>query len=174
MYESKKTPGKKFGSSFVGKRYDDNTQGDSNSDPKESKAPIGMAKPAAGAADKETSRTNDQGEAKFSAAHAEAEPNNVKASPEGVDAGAVAAEHGPASHVTIHHDHKGGKHMVVSRHPSGHMHTSEHGSAPDAHKAAAQLGGEANTENEGSAANEEQMGGGDMFGNDGFKVPHLG
>jgi hypothetical protein len=175
MYESKKTPGKKFGSSFVGKRYDDNTKGDSSSEPvKESKAPIGMTKPAAGSADKEESRTDAMGGTKKTAYPGVEEVDNTadtKAEPEGVDAQSVVAENGPASRVTIHHNHAGGQHTVVSQH-GNFQHTSQHASAQDAHKHAAVLGGEANEENTGKAPNED-AGDGDMFGNDGFSTPRL-
>ena len=57
------------------------------------------------------------------------------------DGAAVAAEHGPAQHVEIEHDHEGGMHSVHSRHPDGHEHHSEHASAGEAHEHAKELAG---------------------------------
>jgi hypothetical protein len=155
MYTTKS--GQKFGSAMVGKKKD--AMGSENK-----AMPFGESK--------EEPRTNVMGEAKHSSKEAVAPDNDVKANPEGVDAGAVAAEHGPAEHVHIHHNHAANKHHVISHHPDGHMHMSDHDSAPDAHKAAAQLGGEANTENSNAAPNAD-AGKGDMFGGDGFSMPSL-
>jgi len=155
MYTTKS--GQKFGSAMVGKKKD--AMGSENK-----AMPFGESK--------ETPRTNPMGEAKKSANEATAPDNDVKANPEGVDAGAVAAEHGPAEHIHVHHDHAANKHHVISHHKDGHMHTSDHASAPDAHAAAAQLGGEANTENSNAAPNAD-TGDGNLFGNDGFSTPKL-
>jgi hypothetical protein len=146
--------GKKFGSAYVAKKKDAMHS-----------MPMGESK--------EESRTNPSGEALFSKAEASAPDNDVKTNPESVDPSAVASEHGPASSVTVHHDHKNNKHHVVSRHPDNHMHTSDHASAAEAHNAGAQLAGEANTENDNKPANAEQQSGGDLYGNDGFKMPKL-
>jgi hypothetical protein len=174
MYTTK--TGQKFGSSFVGKKKDALHSADENAPhlgPKSTDMPSGS--PSNSAA-KEPSRTNPAGEAKFSAANAAVPDNDVKAEPEGVDAGAVAAEHGPAASVTTHHDHKAGKHMVVSHHPDGHMHSSQHKSHADAHAAAKQLSGPANEENTDKDPNAD-AGQGNMFGggeSDGFNMPSLG
>ena len=160
--------GKSYGSAYVAKKKDAMHAGSES--PVSSKMSPLAPSPKADAAEP---RTNSMGEAKFSAANANAPDNNVLGSPDNFDAGAVAAEHGPASTVTVHHDHAAKKHHVVSRHPDGHMHTSDHASAADAHDHAAQLGGEANTENNDKAPNEDQSGDSAMFGNDGFKTPHL-
>ena|ERR1700692_672189 len=160
MFTSKE--GKKYGSAYVAKKKDAmHGDGDKPASVKTPAAPV------------KESKMNSTGETNKMSSNPGPEAENTadtKANPEGVDAGAVAAEHGPASHVTVHHSKD--NHVVVSRHPDGHMHTSEHASAPDAHKAGAQLAGEANTENSDSAANEEQLGGDDLFGDD-FKTPHL-
>lgn len=52
----------------------------------------------------------------------------------------VVAKHGPAHKVEMEHDHAGGKHRVKSHHKGGH-HTSEHGSADEAHMHAAKAAG---------------------------------
>src|ERR1700687_2988609 len=143
MYSSK--DGKKFVSAFVAKRRDaEHEKGMPTEEPNKPSEP------------KEEPRTAQSGMAKKPSAYPGHEVENTadtKAEPEGVDAGAVAAEHGPANSVTIHHDHKGGSHHVVRRHADGHMHKGDFGSAPDAHKAAAQLSGEQHTENDSKPAN---------------------
>jgi hypothetical protein len=58
---------------------------------------------------------------------------------ESQDPAAVAAEHGPATQVLIKHE--GEKHTVKSKHEDGHQHTSDHGSAVEAHQAASSLAG---------------------------------
>jgi hypothetical protein len=164
MFQSK--DGKKFGSGFVAKRRDSehdklskDVMGSSN---KDSSMPMGESK--------EESRTNPQGEAKFSSKEATAPDNDVLANPEGVDAGAVAAEHQPATSVTTHHSKD--KHVVVSRHPDGHMHMSQHKSHADAHAAAAQLSGPGQDENTNKPANEDSYGDGAPE-KDGFLMPRL-
>src|ERR1035438_1036693 len=92
--------GQKFGSAYVAKKKDAMHAGDES--PTSSKMSPMTPSPKA---DNEMSRTNTMGEAKFSAANANAPDNNVLGSPDNFDAGAVAAEHGPASTVTVHHDH---------------------------------------------------------------------
>lgn len=57
------------------------------------------------------------------------------------DGTAMAAEHGPATQLDIQHDHEGGRHTVHAEHPDGHSHDSEHGSADEAHKYAADCAG---------------------------------
>src|ERR1035437_1250244 len=163
MYTTKS--GQKFGSAMVGKKKD--AMGAENKEPVQST-------PDKGEVPKEEPRTNPMGEAKFSAKEAEAPDNDVLANPEGVDAGAVAAEHGPASSVTIHHDHQGGKHVVVSRHPDSHMNMSQHGSHEEAHAAAKQLSGVGHDENTDKSPNVDADGDDDskMFG-DSFKTPRL-
>ena len=161
--------GKSYGSSFVAKRKD-KEHGEAES-PKSSA--MGTSKPNP-MEPKEEPRTDETGEAKFSAKEATAPDNDVLANPEGVDAGAVAAEHGPASSVTIHHDHQGGKHVVVSRHPDSHMNMSQHGSHEEAHAAAKQLSGVGHDENTDKSPNVDADGDDDskMFG-DSFKTPRL-
>jgi hypothetical protein len=166
MFQSK--DGRKYGSAYVAKKKD------AMMGPKDTTMPASAKKPSE---PKEEPRTDSMGETNKTAYPGVEEVDNTadtKANPEGVDAGAVAAEHGPAEHVHIHHNHSAGKHHVVSHHSDGHMHTSDHASAPDAHAAAAQLGGEANTENNDKSANEDQSGDShmDMF-KDNFPMPRL-
>lgn len=57
------------------------------------------------------------------------------------DGGAMAAEHGPATEISMQHDHENGRHTVHAVHSDGHQHESEHASAGEAHKFAADLAG---------------------------------
>jgi hypothetical protein len=163
MFPSKN--GKSYGSAYVAKKKDA-MHGEGN------KAVSEPSKPTAPQAPTKTAPTGEANKMSSYPDPAADNTANTKASPEGVDAGAVAAQHGPASSVTLHHGID--NHVVVSRHPkTGHMHMSQHKSHADAHEAAKQLAGEQHTENENTAPNAEQTSGGDMFGNDGFKTPHL-
>jgi hypothetical protein len=156
--------GKSYGSKFVARRHDA-----AHSEPENQTQSTGAPKMTS--VPKEESRTNPQGEAKFSAKEATAPDNNVENNPEGVDASQVASEHGPAVSVSTHHDHKNNKHKVISHHPDGHVHVSDHQSQQDAHNAAGKLGG---TDSQNAGAPEgDQTGDGDMFGQDGFSTPKL-
>ena len=172
MYQTKS--GKKFGSSMVGKKYDSMHPEDSKENqatgPKDSTMGSTSKKPME---PKEEPRTNPMGEAKFSAKEATAPDNDVLGNPEDVDAGSVAAMHGPAASVTTHHSPD--KHVVISRHPDGHMNLSQHKSHAEAHEAAKQLSGVGHDENTDKSANED-AGQGDMYGekeSDGFSMPRL-
>jgi hypothetical protein len=57
------------------------------------------------------------------------------------DGAAMAAEHGPAAELHIQHDHEAGRHSVHAKHPDGHEHDTEHASADEAHKYAADCAG---------------------------------
>lgn len=57
------------------------------------------------------------------------------------DGAQLAAEHGPATELNIQHDHENGVHHVHARHPDGHEHDSDHPSADEAHKFAADCAG---------------------------------
>jgi hypothetical protein len=154
MFKSK--DGKSFGSAYVAKKRDAmHGEGDKTTNAPES--PM---------ASKEESRTNNEGEALFSKSEANAPDNNVKSNPENVDPHSVVAEHGPASDVHIHSDMKANEHHVMSHHKSGHVHHSKHGSAQDAHKAAAELA-EAGDQPSG---NPEE---GNAPESDGFTMPRL-
>jgi hypothetical protein len=156
--------GKAFGSRFAQRRHD-SEHAEPENQTQNTDAPKAAAVP------KEEPRTNPKGEAKFSAKEATAPDNNVQANPEGVDASQVASEHGKAVTVSTHHDHKNNKHKVISHHPDGYVHVSDHQSQQDAHTAAGKLGG---TDSQNAGAPEgDQTGDGDMFGQDGFSTPKL-
>lgn len=55
------------------------------------------------------------------------------------DGTAMAQEHGPAVETVVNHE--GGAHSVHATHPDGHTHESQHGSAEEAHKFAADCAG---------------------------------
>lgn len=117
MFQSKS--GKKFGSAYVGKRHD-------------------MEHDKANQVMQDTSAHEKAETPEFE----RGEQEGQKEAPEqNEQPSQVVSEHGPATHVTVHHDHKNNKHHVVSHHSSGYMHTSDHGSAQEAHDAASVLGG---------------------------------
>ena len=57
------------------------------------------------------------------------------------DGAAMAQQHGPAVQIDIQHDHEGGQHNVHAMHADGHEHETQHGSAAEAHKYAADCAG---------------------------------
>jgi hypothetical protein len=134
--------GKSFGSKFVAKRRDDEHA-------KMGKDVMGATSPA----ENKPAPATEQ------------EPAEQEQKPMQEDPKQVAMEHGPATDVTIHHDHKSGKHHVVSHHADGHMHMSDHASAKEAHDAATQLSGGDQQPAEASAAPAEAS--------DGFQMPRL-
>jgi hypothetical protein len=71
----------------------------------------------------------------------EGEPEYGAEPTEGSDGAALAQEHGPAAQIDIAHDHAAGTHTVHVMHPDGHSHESQHGSAGEAHKFAADCAG---------------------------------
>ena len=109
MFSSK--DGKKFGSAFVAKRRD------SEHDK--------MAQDIMG---------GDKHEAAETPEFEKGEQEGMNEAPE-----QVAKEHGPATTIHVSHDHKKNKHHVVSTHADGHVHTSDHATAGEAHNAASAL-----------------------------------
>lgn len=158
MFESKKSPGKKFGSIFAQKHYDENHTEDGI----HSESPEHEAKetPEFEAGEQEEMK-EEQGEEQH----------------EGEEHPAVA-EHGKAHKIIIHHDEKAGRHTVTSHHKDGHVHTNVHEHAHKAHEEARQL---ASVPSAGKEGNEEEKG----FGHsdkgqqgapseeDGFAMPNL-
>lgn len=117
MFQSK--DGKKFGSSYVAKRRD------SEHDK--------MAQSVLG--------DNHEHEAAETPEFEKGEQEGAKESPEQEKPEQVVAKHGPANTVHVTHDRKAKKHHVVSTHADGHVHTSDHATADEAHKAAGALSG---------------------------------
>lgn len=142
MFQAKN--GKKFGSAFAGKNYDEKHVGGEESPAHEAKeSPV------------------------FEAGEQEGAKEGVGEKQEPAQ---VVAEHGNATSVHVHHDHKNNKHHVVSHHADGHMHTSDHATADEAQNHASQLGApqEAAPKNEGAAGQENSP------ESDGFAMPSLG
>ena len=174
MFESKKTPGKKFGSVFQQKHYDENHSEDgmhSESPEHEAKeTPEFEAGEQEGAHEAVVANEGDEHNGEMNEADGKEEHEGEQHP--------VVAEHGPAHKVVIHHDEKSGRHTVTSHHKDGHMHTNVHENAADAHKEASDLAGVPPAGKEG---NEEKIG----FGHkpqgqqgapseeDGFAMPNL-
>jgi len=137
MYKAK--DGKKFGSGFAGKRYDENHSsdgmhkmgGEEKESPdvsEETKEPRTQNEQETPEEDNAESRTDENGENKDSDADGQGEAEQV------------VAEHGPAHHVHISH-HEGGKSHVMSHHSTGFTHISEHESPEEAHETGRKLAG---------------------------------
>jgi len=116
MYTSK--TGKKFGSSMVGKKYDEMHSED------------GMHKLGEEHEAKETPE--------FEAGEQEGaeEPTEHEG-----EQHPVVTEHGPAHKIIVHHDEASGRHTVTSHHKDGHMHTEMHEDGHKAHHAGKRLAG---------------------------------
>jgi hypothetical protein len=156
-FESKKTPGKKFGSIFQQKHYDENH----SEDGMHSESPEHEAR--------ETPEF-EAGEQEGAVEH-KAEEHEGEEHPE-------VSEHGSAHKVVISHDEKTGRHTVTSHHKDGHVHTSVHEHAHKAHDEARQL---ASVPPAGKEEGEEHMGAmkdhkgqeGAPSEEDGFSMPNL-
>jgi hypothetical protein len=136
MFQAKN--GKKFGSAFAGKNYDE-------------KHVSGDESPA------HEAKESPEFEAGEQEGKGEQEPTQV------------IAEHGNATSVHVHHDHKNNKHHVVSHHADGHMHTSDHATADEAQQHASQLGAQEAAPKNADAAGQENS-----PESDGFAMPSLG
>lgn len=148
MFESKRTPGKKFGSAMVGKRYDA-----AGEEPK-AESVQAMGKP---------DMNKNSGAPKGGNAVDQAVDNT-----EMPDLKQVAAEHGPAHTVHIKHDHAANKHHTTSHHDDGHVNESDHQTAEEAHEAGGNL---ANVDMKKSDEAGEQQGAASE--SDGFEMPDL-
>jgi len=127
MYESKKTPGKKFGSAMVGKRYDEAHSEDGMHQ-------LGEQSPEHEAKETPEFEAGEQEGAVESKAENEGEEQHGEEHP-------AVADHGPAHKVVISHDEKAGRHTVTSHHKDGHMHTEMHEDGHKAHEAGRKLAG---------------------------------
>jgi hypothetical protein len=166
MYQSTKTPGKKFGSIFAGKKYDqDHTEDGMHSE--------GMSKESP---EHESKESPD-----FEAGEQEGAQESEGKERDGSDfeTHPVTAEHGKAHKVTIHHDHEAGRHTVMSHHPDGHVHTNVHEHAHKAHDEARQLaavppaGKEENDEKDSKWGTPGKAQQSPDSENDGFAMPEL-
>jgi hypothetical protein len=173
MYTSK--TGKKFGSSFAGKHYDENHSED------------GMHSEAPEHEKSETPEfeAGEQEGAKEGVEMNEGKEHNGETNERVGDEGdeqhethPVVAEHGPATKVVIHHDEKSGRHTVTSHHADGHVHMNVHEHAHKAHSEARELanvppaGKEENEEKDGFNHKEQGQQGAPSE-SDGFAMPNL-
>jgi hypothetical protein len=145
MYESKKVPGKKFGSIMAGRHFDENHTEDGIH------AETGAETPEHEAAETPEFEAGEQEGKKEKEAEGEVHP--------------VVAEHGKAHKTVVSHDHEAGRHTVTSHHKDGHVHTNVHEQAHKAHDEARRLAGvEEETPEKHTAPAEE----------DNFQMPELG
>jgi hypothetical protein len=136
MYESKRTPGKKFGSIFAGKKYDeDHTEDGMHTEGKETEH---EEEPKITSERDQFNGDKKQGEEQLT------DPDETKEP--GEETHPVVEAHGPAHKVTVQHDHKAGRHTTTSHHPDGHMNTSTHEAAAEAHEEARKLAGAPKTD----------------------------
>ena len=118
MFKSK--AGKSFGSAYVAKRHDDEAD-------KKAQSVLGGDSAAHEAAETPEFEKGEQ--------------EGAKEAPEQEKPEQVVAKHCPANSVHVTHDRKAKKHHVVRTHADGHVHTSDHATADEAHKAAGALSG---------------------------------
>jgi hypothetical protein len=160
MYESKKSPGKRFGSIFAGRKYDEaHTEDGLHSESpehEEKETPEFEAGEHEGAVEKEHESEEHEGEEH-----------------------PIVAEHGKAHKIMIHHDHEAGRHTVTSHHKDGHTNTTVHEHAHKAHDEARQLaavppaGKEENEEKQSPWGEKGKGQQGAPSEEDGFEMPNL-
>lgn len=149
MFKAK--DGKRFGSIFAGRKYDENHSEDGVH------SEGGKPSPEHEAAETPEFEAGEQ----EGAVEHEAEQHEGEEHP-------VVAEHGPAHKVVISHDEKSGRHVVTSHHSDGHVHSAVHKTKHDAHKEAQKLA--AAEEMEQKPKTEEHSEAGES---DGFQMPGL-
>lgn len=125
MYQAK--DGKKFGSRFAGRRYDEAHAG------------------AAAEHEKKESPEFEAGEQE-----GKVEAQNQEQHP-------VVAQHGRAHTVHVKHNHAANKHSVQSLHEDGHVNNSEHQDVDSAHNEAKALAGGSYEQPEQDNAGGEEM-----------------
>lgn len=161
MYESKKVPGKKFGSIMAGRHFDENHTDD------------GMHTEGKDEMHDEKPMVSDEREEMN-----EGEKEKEQEEKTGEEQHPMVAEHGKAHKVMIHHDHEAGRHTVTSHHSDGHMHTNVHDAAHKAHDEARELadvppaGKEENKEKDGFGKDHKGQEGAPSE-EDGFSMPNL-
>lgn len=132
MYETKS--GKKFGSSYVGKRFDSYHAGDQPGESNEN----------------EHSTPMEHGGDKVNTSGPDKTPHDKRDTSATVeDPSATVQSHGAAHTTHVSHT-EDGRHVVSSEHPDGHVTESEHDSADLAHGHAEQLSLEAGGEEQAS------------------------
>jgi hypothetical protein len=178
MFKAK--DGKRFGSIFAGRKYDQDHSPDgmhSEGGPKESPEHEAKETPEFEAGEhegaKEGVEMNEDKEHNGSTNERESDNED-----EQHEAHPVVAEHGPAHKIIVHHDEKTGRHTVTSHHADGHVHMNVHEHAHKAHSEAREL---ANVPPAGKEENEEKDGfnhkdqgqQGAPSESDGFAMPNL-
>ena len=145
-FESKVTPGKKFGNGFKQKKYDE-------------------MHGKGGAMESAVHEASESPEFEKGEQEGAQEPSEGNGHP-------VTSAHGPAVEVHIHHDHEGKKHHVQSKHKDGHTHLSEHQTPEEAHSEGGKLAGvSVKDENEAEGNEDGQQGA--HSEEDGFEMPPL-
>ena len=135
-FESKKTPGKKFGSIFQQKHYDENhTEDGMHSESPEPKPEHEATETPEFEASEHERNTEDAPDDHDHESHEGAEQDALN------EEHPMVAEHGKAHKVVISHDEKTGRHTVTSHHKDGHMHSVTHENAAEAHKEGRKLAG---------------------------------
>ena len=132
MYETKS--GKKFGSSYVGKKFDSYHAGEQPGESNEN----------------EHSTPEEHGEDKVNTMGKDETPHDKTATSAHAETpSAIVASHGPAHTVHIAHN-EDGTHRVSSAHDDGYNSESDHSTSDEAHSHAEQLSLEAGGEDQAS------------------------
>lgn len=146
---------KKFGSRFVGKRYDD-----AHSEPtseKDAKKKLGnVLEDKAGDLAKESGAPDMAGDG----------AKDVSQHP-------VVAGHGKAKDVHIQHDHAANKHHVTSTHEDGYTNESDHATPEEAHAEGSKLAGVQTPDMESDEQDANLRGNHGSIEDDGFEMPGL-
>jgi len=162
MFKAK--DGKRFGSIFAGRKYDENHTED------------GMHSEG-GVPEHESKEAPE-----FEAAEKEGADEHAHESHEGAEQEAlneehpVVAEHGKAHKIVISHDEKSGRHTVTSHHKDGHVHSVTHEDAHKAHAEGNKLAGvpaDGQNEEHDSPYHQGKGQAGASSEEDGFAMPDL-
>jgi len=125
MYESKREPGRKFGSAWRGARFDSYSAGEQPGETNENEHAEPKRPRELDVEPKDASVPKNE--------HAE---DASVSTPE-----SIVQSHGPAH--TVHIEHSDTDHKVTSKHDDGFEHTMSHGSSREAHDSASKLALEA-------------------------------
>lgn len=153
---------KKFGSRFVGRKYDEMHAKDAEpTSEKDAKKRMGNVL---------EDRANDLAEE--SGANDSGRNDMAGEGDKDISQHPVVKEHGKATSVHIKHDHSANQHHVTSQHEDGHMNESDHDNAEDAHHEGMKLSGVETPEEEVGEPETDSM---NTSGSesDGFDMPSL-
>lgn len=146
---------RKFGSSYVAKRYDA-AHSEEPSDEKDAKKKLGNV-----LEDKAADLAEETGEKKNNPAEEKGEQHPV------------VAQHGKANSVHIKHDHVANKHHVTSTHDDGHTNESDHQTSEEAHKEGMALSGVQSPDMSADEQDADLRGNQGSIEDDGFEMPGL-